>query len=37
MSHLYEQLKKAWIAQHPGATPAEYERAIRELARKIGY
>lgn len=32
----YEQMKRAWIAAHPDATPAEYEQAMREIARKAG-
>lgn len=37
MALFYEQLKQAWIFAHPDATPAEYEQAIREIAREIGY
>ncbi len=33
---LYEALKSAWIACHPGATPAEYEAAMRKLAEDCG-
>lgn len=32
----YEFLKRAWIKANPAATPAEYEAAMRELARKAG-
>lgn len=32
----YERLKAAWIAAHPDATPAQYETAMRELARRCG-
>lgn len=33
---LYEHLKAAWIAEHPGATPAQYQDAIRAIAKKCG-
>ena len=32
----YEAAKAAWIAEHPDATPAEYEAAIRQLAERLG-
>lgn len=32
----YEALKRRWIAAHPGATPREYEAAIRRIARRCG-
>lgn len=32
----YERLKAAWIAAHPDATPAQYEAAMRAIARKAG-
>ncbi len=32
----YESLKAAWIAAHPNATPAEYTRAMRRIARRLG-
>lgn len=32
----YEQFKMAWKFHHPEATQAEYEKAMREIARKIG-
>ena len=32
----YEALKAAWISEHPDASPAEYERAMREIAGKCG-
>lgn len=33
---IYEQLKALWIANHPDATPAEYEAAIRVIAQTAG-
>jgi hypothetical protein len=33
----YELAKQAWISDHPEATPQEYEKAIREIAERIGY
>lgn len=32
----YEAKKAAWIAANPNATPAEYTKAMREIARKCG-
>lgn len=32
----YEAQKKKWIADHPDATPEEYEAAIKAIARKLG-
>ncbi len=32
----YEVAKRFWIATHPEATQAEYETAMRALARKAG-
>jgi hypothetical protein len=32
----YEAAKAAWIASHPDATPAEYEAAMRRIARECG-
>lgn len=34
--HAYEAAKAAWIAAHPNATPAEYEAAMRRIARRLG-
>jgi hypothetical protein len=33
---LYEQLKAEWVEAHPGATPAEYEAAMREICEMLG-
>jgi hypothetical protein len=33
---LYEQLKQEWVEAHPGATPAEYEAAMREICEMLG-
>lgn len=32
----YEAAKHLWEAQNPGATSAEYEAAMQQLARKAG-
>lgn len=32
----YERRKAEWIARHPDATPAQYARAMRGIARKAG-
>ena len=32
----YERLKWFWTQAHPNATPAEYEAAAREWAKKAG-
>ena len=32
----FERAKQHWIANHPNATPAEYEAAMQRLARKFG-
>lgn len=32
----YEFLKAEWIAKHPNATPAEYQKAMLALAKKCG-
>lgn len=32
----YEQLKREWTQKHPGATPEEYEVAIRRIANECG-
>ena len=34
--HRYETLKANWIAAHPDATPVEYAKAMRAIARKCG-
>ena len=33
---LYETLKKEWIVKNPTATPMEYTKAMREIAKKAG-
>lgn len=33
---LYEDIKANFQRQYPGATPAEYERAMRRAAKKVG-
>lgn len=35
-ARLYEVLKAAWLTSHPDASPAEYEAAMRDIARKAG-
>jgi hypothetical protein len=37
LSRLYEAEKQDWIAKHPEATPQEYEQAMREIAKRIGF
>jgi len=32
----YEMEKRHWVSAHPEATPAEYEKAIQEIARRCG-
>jgi hypothetical protein len=33
---LYESLKQEWIRKNPEATPAQYQKAMRAIARKAG-
>lgn len=33
---LYTQLKAAWVASHPDASSAEYDAAMRVIAKKCG-
>lgn len=32
----YEGRKAAWVARHPEANSAEYEAAMRQIAREVG-
>ncbi len=32
----YEAAKRAWIAEHPGATPEQYSAAMRAIAERLG-
>ena len=32
----YEAAKRAWVALHPDATPAQYDRAMRAIAKRLG-
>ena len=32
---LYGELKRQWVAEHPEATPAEYEAAITAIADRL--
>ena len=32
----YEAAKRAWIAANPNATPAQYDAAMRAIARRFG-
>ena len=32
----YEQLKRAWIAANPKATPEQYQSAMTRIAQKCG-
>lgn len=34
--HDYIEAKAAWLRENPGATPAEVERACREIAERLG-
>lgn len=34
--HEYEQRNAAWLRTHPGATSAEYQAAMREIAKRCG-
>jgi len=34
--HLYEQLKREWIAKNPNATDREWNKAMREIAARCG-
>lgn len=34
--HAYESAKRAWIAANPGATPEQYDAAMRALAKRYG-
>ena len=36
MSYAYEAAKQAWVRAHPGATPEQYERAMRAICRRLG-
>lgn len=33
---IYEAEKRAWIEANPGATPAEYEAAMRAIVDRLG-
>lgn len=33
---IYEAEKRAWINANPGATPAQYEAAMRSIAKRLG-
>ncbi len=33
---LYQAAKQAWVNAHPGATPEQYEQAMRQLADAYG-
>ncbi len=32
----YEAAKRAWIEAHPGATPEQYEAAMKAIAERFG-
>ena len=32
----YEQAKADYVARHPQATPAEYQKAMQHFARRFG-
>lgn len=33
---LYEAMKQRWIAANPEATRQQYEKAMRDIAKKVG-
>lgn len=33
---LYEECKREWKKEHPDATPEEYEKFIKSLAKVLG-
>ena len=37
LAHRYEAEKQNWVEEHPEATHTEYERAIREIAQRLGF
>lgn len=34
--HQYEQAKREWASANPRATPEEYDRACRAIAKRLG-
>lgn len=36
LNRMYEAEKQRYIAEHPDATPEEYQKALTELARRLG-
>ena len=32
----YELAKQDWLAEHPEATPSEYQAAMRRIAEELG-
>ncbi len=34
--HDYEAEKRAWVAANPGATPEQYDAAMRAIAERLG-
>jgi hypothetical protein len=32
----YEQAKRAWVHQHPNATPEQLEQAFKAIAERLG-
>lgn len=34
--YAYEQAKRAWVAQNPGATCEQYAQAMRQIAARLG-
>lgn len=33
---LYEMYKQEWIAKHPTATHEQYQKAMQEIAKRLG-
>jgi hypothetical protein len=37
VSQQYEKQKQAWAQAHPEAASSEYEKAIREIAKRLNF
>ena len=35
VDRMYEAEKQRWIAEHPEATPEQYEKAMRAIAERL--
>jgi hypothetical protein len=36
-AHRYEYAKREWDKEHPNATPAERDKAIREICKRLKF